>query len=435
VRAISLVQATAMVVGTIIGASIFVQPAEIARGVPSIPAVLAAWILAGVLTLAGALICAELAARFPRTGGVYVYLSETLGPLAGFLWGWAMFWSVHSGIIAAIALVLARYVGYFAAIDERLVAIAAIVVLSAINYAGVRHGARLQTAFTIGKLLAILAILALAFTLGGRLPDHFVVATRADISVGDLVLAVAAGLFAFGGWHMVTYAAGETVDPRRTIPLALTIGTLVVTACYVALNVAYLYVLPLEAVMGSTRVAADAADVLVGRGGGAAMSGLVVFSTFGALSGIVLAGPRVYYSMALDGLAWPWLGHLHARFRTPSRAIVLQAVWACVLVATGSYRGLFMRVIYTEWIFFALMAAGLLLVRRRAGRREAAIVPGIELLSLLFIAACIVIVVRQLAAAPADSAFGLGVILMGWPACLIWRRARTRELAHAQRPR
>jgi APA family basic amino acid/polyamine antiporter len=338
-----------------------------------------------------------------------------------------MFWSVHSGIIAAIALVLARYVAWFAPIDERLTAIAAIVVLSAINYAGVRHGARLQTAFTIGKLAAIAAILILAFTLGASLPAHFVAETPADIAAGDLVLAVAAGLFAFGGWHMVTYAAGETVDPRRTIPLALTIGTLVVTACYVALNVAYLYVLPLDVVMASTRVAADAADALVGRGGGAAMSALVVFSTFGALSGIVLAGPRVYYSMAHDGLVWPWLGVLHPRFRTPARAILLQGAWASVLVATGSYRGLFMRVIYTEWIFFALMAAGLLIARRRTRRAE--IVPGIAVLCLVFIASCAVIVVRQLAAAPASSAFGLGLILLGWPAYLVFRRR-----APARRP-
>ncbi|NIP79115.1 MAG: APC family permease, partial [Gemmatimonadetes bacterium] len=186
-------------------------------------------------------------------------------------------------------------------------------------------------------------------------------------TLGDFALALVAGLFAFGGWHMVTYNAEETLDPERTIPRALVVGTLVVTACYILLNAVYLYVLPLETVAASDRVAADAADAVLGRGGGMIMSALVVFSTFGALSGIILAGPRVYYAMARDGLLFRWLGEVHPRYRTPHRAIVLQAVWASVLVSTGTYRALFTRVIYTEWIFFGLMAVGLILLRRGPG--------------------------------------------------------------------
>ena len=166
---------------------------------------------------------------------------------------------------------------------------------------------------------------------------------------------------------MVTYVAGETVEARRTIPFALMAGTAIVTACYVALNVVYFYVLPLDTVIASTRVAADAADALLGSGGGAIMSALVVFSTFGALSGIILLGPRVYYSMAGDGRWFGWLGAVHPRFNTPHRAIAIQAAWSSVLVATGTYRALFTRVVYTEWIFFAALAVGLALARRRPG--------------------------------------------------------------------
>src|SRR5262249_62018963 len=164
-----------------------------------------------------------------------------------------------------------------------------------------------------------------------------------------------------------SYAEGETPNRQKTIPRALRMGTLLVPACYVSLNAAYLHVLPLETVIPSRRVAADAAETLVGKGGAAAISGLVIFSAFGALSGIILAGPRVYFSMARDGLLFRWIGAIHPRFQTPHRAIVLQALWSSVLVATGTYRALFARVIYTEWIFFGLMAIGLFLLRHRPG--------------------------------------------------------------------
>ena len=188
---------------------------------------------------------------------------------------------------------------------------------------------------------------------------------RAGASFHDFLLAVVAGLFAYGGWHMVTYTAGETRMPARTIPVALVAGVGIVTVCYVALNLVYLRILPLDAVRSSTRVAADAADAVLGRGGSAVLAALVMVSSIGGLTGIVLTGPRVYFSMAQDGLAPRWLGYVHPVYRTPSHAIVAQAVWASVLAATGAYRQLFTRVIYTEWLFFALMAAGLFVLRRR----------------------------------------------------------------------
>ncbi len=425
VRSLRLWHATALVVGTIIGASIFVQPSEVTGALPSIPALLAAWALSGLLTIAGALICAELASAYPRTGGVYVFLTETLSPAVGFLWAWAMFWSMHSGIIAAIAVVFARYVAYFVPLSasaSRGVAIAAIAALSAINYVGVKQGSRLQAAFTAGKLIAIAAIIVFAFTLGRHLP-HFAGSVSSGNLLGQFPRAVAAGLFAFGGWHMVTYVAGETVEARRTIPAALIVGTVIVTICYVALNVAYLYVLPLQAVIASTRVAADAADAVLGSGGAATMSLLVVFSTFGALSGIVLLGPRVYYSMAADHRALGWLGVVHPSFRTPHRAILLQCAWASLLVATGTYRALFTRVVFTEWIFFALMAAGLLLAGRRPGYGARYRIPARWFIAPVFIAASAVIAVDRVLSSPIDGLVVALILLAGLPVYYWGRRA------------
>jgi len=428
-RAIRLPHATAMVVGTIIGASIFVQPSEITGRVPTASGVFAVWLVCGVLTLFGALVSAELASAFPESGGVYAFLREAFGPWLGFLWAWAMFWTMHSGIIAAIATVFARYVGFFAplgAVGLRLVAMGAILALTAVNYVGVRQGSVLQTAFTVGKLLAVGAIIVLGFGFGSAAHGRAAAAAAAGPAgtwgAGAFALALVAGLFAFGGWHMVTYNAEETEEPTRTIPRALVLGTLVVTACYVALNGVYLWVLPPSVVASSSRVAADAADAVFGRGGGAAMSALVVFSTFGGLAGIVLAGPRVYWAMARDGLLFPWVAAVHPRFRTPHRAIVLQGVWACVLVGTGTYRALFTRVVYTEWIFFGLMALGLILLRRRGGYAPRWPVWGYPWVPLVFATSAFAIVGAQLRATPAESLVGLGLVLAGLPVYHFWAR-------------
>jgi APA family basic amino acid/polyamine antiporter len=228
-------------------------------------------------------------------------------------------------------------------------------------------------------------------------------------------LAVAAGLFAFGGWHMSTYAAGETRDPERTIPRALILGVLTVTACYMLLNAAYLYVMPRSEVAGSARVAADAVSHVLGSRGAGAVTLLIVVSALGSLNGIALAGPRVYYAMAQDGLAFRWLAALHPQRHTPHLAIAVQAIWACVLAGTNSYRALFNRVVYTEWIFFALLAAGILVLYRRGHyqpRFLKLLFPLVPMVSLVTSAA---IVVNQIRATPRDCAIGLGLILLGLP--------------------
>jgi len=418
--------ATAMVVGTIIGASIFVQPSEITRLLPSVSSIVLAWLAAGALTLTGALVCAELASAYPRTGGVYVFLKEAYSPALGFLWGWAMFWSMHSGIAAAIAVVFARYAAEFfplSQMGQRLVAVGVIVVLSAVNYVGVRHGARLQNVFTAAKLAAIAAILLAGLLWRGPAPAAGD-AAGGPIEPSGFILAIAAGLFAYGGWHMVTYAAGETRNAARTIPRALVAGTCIVAVCYAGLNAIYLRVLPLGAVRASSRVAADAAAALFGNAGAPLMAALVLVSTFGAVNGIILVGPRVYYSMARDGLLFGWLGAAHPSFGTPHRAIVLQAFWASLLALTNTYSILFSRVIYTEWIFFAILAVGLLRLRRRGDFRPTYRIAGPAVVPAVFVAASAIVVVTQVLAAPLDSVFGLGIVIAGLPVYFVWSRRR-----------
>jgi APA family basic amino acid/polyamine antiporter len=416
-RSLTLVHATAMVAGTIIGASIFVQPSEIARYLDTPAEIMLVWVSCGVLTLFGALVCAELASAFPQTGGLYIFLRDTFSPAAGFLWGWAMFWTMHSGIIAAIATVFARYAAHFLPLGPdgtRVVAVLAIVALTVLNYFGVKAGSRVQTVLTGAKLAAIVVIVIVGFGGAAHTPATVPSAPSAG-GISDFLLAMVAGLFAYGGWHMVTYTAGETVTPSKTIPLALMGGVAVVTACYVLLNLVYLTVLPIDVVRTSTRVAAEAADAVVGRGGSAFMAGLVMMSSLGALTGIVLAGPRVYYSMANDGLAFRWLGYIHPVHRTPSRAIVAQGIWSSVLAATGAYRALFSRVIYTEWLFFALMAAGLFVLRRRPGYDPPYRIWGYPVVPVVFILASLAIVANQVYRQPVEAAVGLGLVAAGLP--------------------
>ena len=428
-RSITPLHATALVVGIIIGASIFVQPSVITGTVPSLPAVYAVWIASGILTLFGALIAAELASAYPQAGGVYVFLREAFSPGVAFLWGWAMFWTMHTGIIAVIAMVFARYVSFFIPVGDvglRVLATLAIVVLTAVNYIGVRQGSLVQTTLTILKVGAVVAIILIAFAVG---PQHRTTTMTSGFAAGggtlsarSFALGLVAGLFAFGGWHMVTYAAEETRDPERTIPRALVVGVFIVTACYVALNAAYFHVLAPDVIAKSTRVAADAADAVFGHGGAAAISAVVAVSTFGALNGVILSGPRAYLAMARDGLLVSWAAAIHERFRTPHRAIVLQGVWAVVLVSTGTYRALFTRVVYTEWIFFALMAVGLIRLRTRGSYSPAYRVWGYPLVPIIFIVSSAAIVINQLASDPLEGAIGLLLVGIGWPVYALFLR-------------
>lgn len=221
---------------------------------------------------------------------------------------------------------------------------------------------------------------------------------------------------------MVTYSSGETLDPERTIPQALLWGTLIVTVCYMLLNGGYYYVLPVNEVAGSAHVAADAAERVLGPRAGSAIAALVVLSALGALNGIILAGPRVYYAMSHDGLIFRWMGAVHPARQTPYLAVVAQGVWSSVLVVTNSYRALFSRVVYTEWLFFALLATGLFVLRSRKEYRPTVLTRGYQPVAILFIVVSLSIAVNQCFANPRDSALGLGLLILGLPVYFVWSR-------------
>jgi len=434
-RSLGLPHATAIVVGIIVGSSIFAQPSEITRLVPSTRWGMVVWALAGLLTFCGALVCAELAHAFPETGGVYIFLKRIFSPALAFLWGWAMFWSMHSGIIAAIAVIMARYAGYFVPLSEtriRVVAMAAVLGLSFVNYLGVKASGTLQVTLTAAKVAAIAAMVVLLFAFGA--PAHSAGGTQADavldanVSLANAGLAIAAGLFAFGGWHMVTYSAGETRVPERTLPRALLIGTLIVTACYMLLNAAYQYVLTPSEVSQSTRVAVDAMQRVLGGRIAGAIAILVIVSALGSLNGIILAGPRVYFAMAEDGLAFGWMAATHPRRQTPHLAIAAQAAITCVLIATNSYRQLFTRVVYTEWIFFALLAIGLIRLRQRCKMKNARIKVA---MAAIFSITATAVAVNQAAGDLRSAAWGCGLILLGLLVYLVWIRRRPPAVRNA----
>src|ERR1051326_3873302 len=427
-RTMGLAAAASMVVGIIVGVSIFVQPSEVTRLATSQRGAALVWLVSGVLTLCAALVCAELAWLFPETGGVYVFLKRMYSPALGFLWGWGMITVMHTGILSAIAVVLGRYAAAFFGWGEvgvRTLAVAAILVVSLVQYMGVKLGSAVQVALTAAKLAAIAVICALLFVLGGAAHHALPTEPAQPVALTKFGLAVAAGLFSYGGFHMLTYTAGEVRDPQRTIPRALVLGVLIVTACYTLLNAAYLFVMPLSAVAQSTRVAADAASRVLGPQSSAAITLVIIVSALGALNGIALAGPRVYYAMAQDGLAFRWMAALHPVRRTPHLAIAAQAVWASALAMTNSYRALFTRVVYTEWLFFALLAAGIFVLHRRGEYQPKFLRAAYPLLPAVSLVTSAAIAGNQIWAAPRDSALGLGLILLGLPVYFVWSHRNT----------
>jgi len=270
----------------------------------------------------------------------------------------------------------------------------------------------------------------LLFVFGGSAHHSLpVTLTSSPVPPRAYGLAVGAGLFAFGGWHMVTYSAGETRDPARTIPRALVLGVLASTAVYILLNAAYLYVLPLSQVANSTRIAAEATERVLGGRAAGAIAVLVIFSALGALNGIILAGPRVYYAMSQDGLAFRWLSAVHPQKQTPHFAIAAQAVWSCILVATNSYRELFRRVVYTEWLFFSLLAVGLFVLRQKNECQPRFLARVYPFVAVPFVVASLGIVLSQIHEDPRGSALGLGLILLGVPVYFVWSHQPSRKAA------
>jgi basic amino acid/polyamine antiporter, APA family len=425
-RAVGFLGSTAIVVGTIIGSGIFLVPHDVAQQVGSVRSLMLVWILGGVLALGGALSLAELGAATPEPGGVYVYLRQAYGKPFAFLYGWAALLVIESGSIATLAVAFGIYSASFlplSSLEQKLISVGVIAVLSLVNFAGVRKGAAVQTVFMIAKLSGLAIIIGLAFFRGAA-PVAFSQAlptpTTTFASFGVALIGV---LWAYQGWHMLSYAAGEVRDPSRILPRSYLVGTLIIVTVYLVSNLAYLRVLPLAAMAEHQRVAAVAMAALAGPRGAAFVSALILCSIFGALNGNVLGGARVYFAMARDGVFFEAVGRVHPRFQTPAMAILIQGVWSAVLAASGSFKQLYTYVIFTGWIFYGAAVLAVMVMRHKEPHLPRPYrVWGYPLMPLAFALVALVIVVTTLVGSPVESGIGLGLVLAGVPIYLAWSR-------------
>jgi len=434
-RALGLWETTAIVMGIMIGSAIFIVPAEITREVGSERAALGVWVISGILSLFGALSFAELASMFPQAGGQYVYLREAYGHLVSFLCGWTFFLAVQSGGISTVAVGFAQYLADFfpiTPVQQKLAGSLAIVVLTAINYRGVREAGWVQSVLTGAKVGAMVALVALGFALVHGRPVGGAAKLPTPAGWGFLSsfgVAMVAALWAYDGWNNGTFAADEVKNPERNIPLALVLGTGAVVVIYILVNLVYYHVLPLLTVAQSPRVAAEAGTRLFGRSGAHWVSLAIIVAMFGCVNGMILAGARVYYAMARDGLFFRWCGNVHPRFHTPHLSLLFQAGWAILLVLLGTYEQLFTFVIFAGWIFYALAALGVIILRHtRPNVPRPYRVSGYPLVPAIFVLAAAVFILNTILARPLESGIGAGIVALGIPAYLIWRKkGSTRE--------
>ena len=426
-RAIGTLGSTAIVVGTIIGSGIFLVPHDVAQQVGTVQSLFLVWIVGGVLALGGALSLGELGAAMPEAGGVYIYLREAYGRLFAFLYGWGMLLVIHSGSLATLAVAFGIYSASFlplTPLEQKLIASAVIALLTLVNVVGVRAGSAVQTVFTAAKLLGLATIMGFALFSRHMTP---VAASQGlptpHTTLNSFGIALIGVLWAYEGWHLLSFSAGEVVDPARVLPRSYLLGTLLVAGAYLGANRAYLRVLPLAAMAEHQRVAAKAMEALAGPRGSLFVSGLILCSIFGAMNGTILTGPRAYFAMARDRLFFAAVGRVHPRFRTPALAVLIQGVWAMVLATSGSFKQLYTYVIFTGWIFYGAATLAVVVLRRRApGIPRPYRVWGYPVLPVAFTLAALAIVANTLASRPREALIGVGLVALGVPIYFAWAR-------------
>ena len=426
-RALGYTSSIAIVIGTIIGSGIFLVPHDVAEQVGSVDALVLVWLIGGALSLAGALSLGELGAANPAAGGIYVYLRDAYGSLFAFLYGWALLLVINSGSLATLAVAFGIYSTTFvplSPLQQKFVAIAVIALLTLVNILGVRKAAAVQTLFSLAKLAGLATIMGAAFFSSHIASAHagrsWPVAQTTASSFGIAMVGV---LWAYEGWHMLSFAAGEVKNPSRVLPRSYLVGTVVVVAVYLGANLAYLRVLPLPALASHQRVAAQTMQILAGPRGATFVSALILCSIFGAINGTVLGGPRAYFAMARDGVLFPAVGRVHPRFATPATALLIQGGWSILLASSGTYKQLYTYVIFTGWLFYAAATFAVVILRRK---RPAVARPyrvwGYPVVPIAFSVAALTIVGNALVRSPAESGIGLALVLVGVPIFLIWKR-------------
>jgi APA family basic amino acid/polyamine antiporter len=435
-RRLSLPSTVAVIVGVIVGSGIFRAPSSVAEAAGSASAIMFVWVAGGVVTLCLALCVAELGTMFPRAGGAYVYLRESFGPAIGsaasFAYGWTYLVIITPSAWATIAMVFAEYCGAFVTLDAtgtRIVATAAITFVTLANVVSVRLAAGIQNIATSAKMLALAGIVAVLFGFGDGTHGAFAtdVSARA-MTLGGFVVGLVTALWAYDGVVPASSVFGEVRDPERTLPRALMVGVFAVTAIYLAMNVALLYVLPVNVVAASKLVAADAMRAVAGQAGASLVAAAVMLTTFGALAATALCDPRVIFAMAADGQFFRAVAKVHPRFETPYVAVILCWVLAIVWVWARNLEQLAAQFVLGLWPFYALMVLGLL--RLRVTRRQADRpyrVPLYPLVPLACIAGSLVLLIGSFIELPNVSLVNLSIIVLAFPIYLAWRVTSARK--------
>jgi APA family basic amino acid/polyamine antiporter len=446
VRGLGTWDAALLTIGSVVGTGIFLTTSDMAAVLPGTGLILAVWAAGGLLTLAGALTYAELGVLFPRAGGLYHYVKEAYGPLWGFLYGWIAFLVIMSGGIAAIAVAFGQYLASFVpALAEtafavrlpglpaleitgiQLAAVGAIALLTAVNHLGLEEGAWVQNALTVLKVGAILVFGIAGFLVSAPASPAQAPPAAAVPAGGALLaafgVAMIAALWTYDGWYGLTCSAGEVRDPARSLPRGLILGTLAVVVLYLLLNLAYVRALPVGAMAAEPRIAEAAASRLFSPGAARLVSLAVLVSAFGCLSSTILYSSRIYLPMAADGLFFRSLAAVHPRFRTPVRSLWAQSAWAALLALSGTYAQLYTYVVFSSVLFHAATAAAVFVFRRRRPDLPRPYRTwGYPVVPALFILACLLLIGNTLAESPVESLLGLGLLVLGLPAYVLFRR-------------
>jgi APA family basic amino acid/polyamine antiporter len=428
-RVLSLLDATMINAGGIIGSGIFMVPAAVAMFTGSASLFFMVWIAGGVVSLFGALSVAELGAAMPKAGGQYVYLSEAYGPVWGYLYGWSAVAVINTASIAAVGVAFSEYLRFFFPITDvsiKGIAIATIILLTIINILDVKSGARFQNLFTISKLGAIFGIIILGLVMEGgsnqNLNPFFSDQSFTEL-VGPLGLAMVSVLWTFDGWIFITYVAGEVKNPGRNIPLSLIFCMLIVISIYLLLNYVLIFTLGFTGMNGSDLVVSDAASVFLGNKGAAIVTLIILISLIGANNGQVLTSARINYAMAKNKLFFYQASQIHPKFKSPANALIIQCVWASLLTFTGTFNQLITYIIFASWIFYGMSAGAVIILRNKKPDMErpykTPLYPWIPITFILF---AIFLTINTIMEAPRDAAIGAGIILVGLPMYYYWKK-------------
>ncbi|HIN03174.1 MAG TPA: amino acid permease [Candidatus Marinimicrobia bacterium] len=428
-RVLSLLDATMINVGGIIGSGIFMVPATVAFFTGSSSLFFLVWILGGIVSLFGALSVAELGAAMPQAGGQYVYLNEAYGPIWGYLYGWSAVAVINTASIAAVGVAFSEYLGFFFPISDasiKGIAVVTIVLLTIINIVDVKSGARFQNLFTLSKLGAIFGIILLGLVMEGGTNQNLspIFSDKPFIGlIGPLGLAMVSVLWTFDGWIFITYVAGEVKNPGRNIPLSLIFCMLIVVSVYLLLNYVLLFILGFTGMNGSELVVSDAASVFLGNKGAAVVTIIILISLIGANNGFVLSSARINYAMARDKLFFNQAAQIHSRFKSPANALIIQCVWACLLTFTGTFNQLITYIIFTSWIFYGMSAGAVIILRKKKPDMDRPYkTPAYPWIPIIFIFFAIFLTINTIMEAPRDATIGAGIILAGLPLYYYWKK-------------